>query len=74
MYLVACPFTGDKTFEDLQPIFVTRVRKEMEIALTQGDRLVDFIRASSLLSFHYCECTCDVSGTLLILCAVVHVR
>ncbi|KAB5595218.1 Fungal specific transcription factor domain containing protein [Ceratobasidium theobromae] len=55
MYLVACPFTGDKTFEDLQPIFVTRVRKEMEIALTQGDRLVDFIRASSLLSFHYCS-------------------
>ncbi|KAJ1310524.1 hypothetical protein OPQ81_007254 [Rhizoctonia solani] len=53
IYLVACSFTGEKSFEDLQPTFVARVRKELESALVQGDRLIDFIRASSLLAFYY---------------------
>ncbi|CAE6434361.1 unnamed protein product [Rhizoctonia solani] len=53
IYLVACSFTGDKSFESLQPFFVSRVRKELEAALVKGDRLIDFIRASLLLSFHY---------------------
>ncbi|CAE6527920.1 unnamed protein product [Rhizoctonia solani] len=53
IYLVACSFTGDKSLEELRPFFVARVRKELEAALVQGDRLIDFIRASLLLSFHY---------------------
>ncbi|CAE6441383.1 unnamed protein product [Rhizoctonia solani] len=53
IYLVACSFTGDQSFEELQPLFVSRVRKELEAALVQGDRLIDFIRASFLLSFYY---------------------
>ncbi|KAH7340148.1 hypothetical protein B0J17DRAFT_650102 [Rhizoctonia solani] len=60
IYLVACSFTGDKFFEELQSVFVARVRKELEAALVQGDRLIDFIRASLLLSFHY-----FVNGRLL---------
>ncbi|KAF8758555.1 GAL4-like Zn(II)2Cys6 (or C6 zinc) binuclear cluster DNA-binding domain [Rhizoctonia solani] len=37
--------TRDKSFEDLQPIFVSRVRKELEAALVGGDRLIDFIHS-----------------------------
>ncbi|ELU43788.1 hypothetical protein AG1IA_02182 [Rhizoctonia solani AG-1 IA] len=50
IYLVACSFTGDKSFEDLQPIFVSRVRKELEAALVGGDRLIDFIQGHQLSS------------------------
>ncbi|KAG9100001.1 hypothetical protein FRC06_004640 [Ceratobasidium sp. 370] len=53
MYLVACSFSGDKTLEDLEPVFLAKTRKGMELSLVQGDRLIDFIRASSLLSFYY---------------------
>lgn len=55
MYLMGCAFSGDKTFENLEPVFLTKARKGMEVSLIQGDRLIDFIRASGLLSFYYCE-------------------
>ncbi|CAE6350764.1 unnamed protein product [Rhizoctonia solani] len=41
--------TRDKSFEDLQPIFVSRVRKELEAALVGGDRLIDFIPVNGRL-------------------------
>lgn len=53
MYLVGCLFSRDKSFEDLESVFLTKTRKGMETSLVQGDRLIDFVRASSLLSFYY---------------------
>ncbi|KAG9124829.1 hypothetical protein FRC07_010087 [Ceratobasidium sp. 392] len=53
MYLVACSLSGDKALEDLEPVFLAKARKGMEVSLVQGDRLIDFIRASSLVSFYY---------------------
>ncbi|QRW00834.1 Fungal Zn(2)-Cys(6) binuclear cluster domain [Ceratobasidium sp. AG-Ba] len=53
IYLVACSFSGDKVLEDLEHVFLAKTRKSMELSLVSGDRLIDFIRASSLLSFYY---------------------
>ncbi|KAG8715639.1 hypothetical protein FRC09_016457 [Ceratobasidium sp. 395] len=53
MYLVACSFSGEKALEDLESVFLAKARKGMEVSLVQGDRLIDFIRASSLVSFYY---------------------
>ena len=55
MYLIGCYFSGDKALEELEGVFISKTRKSMEASLVEGDRLIDFIRASSLLSFYYCE-------------------
>ncbi|KAJ7577548.1 hypothetical protein C8J56DRAFT_1031517 [Mycena floridula] len=52
IYLIACHFAHTPYCTEIEPVFLSRARHEITVALDKSDRLVDIVQASCLLAVY----------------------